>query len=236
MQEQASGKADNPRSPALGLHGSLGDALRNLFPDGYGLSVERLAMHAEGLEALESLAVASANLKRRCEFAAGRAAARRALEEIGVHGAIIPAGADRAPMWPAGTVGSISHAKDLAVAVVALTSMCRAIGVDIEVEAAVTCELWPLVLVPRELQWIKSLAPTDQQHWSTIIFSAKEAFYKFQYPLTRCWLEFADVEIEVKGTELLIARVLKPPMAVLACDYHGRMLHRDGFVVTAFYL
>lgn len=34
--------------------------------------------------------------------------------------------------------------------------------------------------------------------WVTRIFSAKEAFYKWQYPLTGCLLEFQDVAINIE--------------------------------------
>jgi 4'-phosphopantetheinyl transferase EntD len=40
---------------------------------------------------------------------------------------------------------------------------------------------------------------------ATILFSAKEAFYKCQYTLTRKWLEFEDVSVETTWDEFQIS-------------------------------
>src|SRR5208282_5779110 len=47
--------------------------------------------------------------KRAQEFAAGRVCARRALAELGVVDFPLRVGEDREPLWPEGTVGSITH-------------------------------------------------------------------------------------------------------------------------------
>ena len=47
--------------------------------------------------------------KRLSDFATGRYCAMKALEQFGIQDAIIPIGEDRAPIWPEGIVGSISH-------------------------------------------------------------------------------------------------------------------------------
>ena len=43
---------------------------------------------------------------RRRDFTAGRVCARRALRDLGLPTTAVPAAADRAPVWPAGVVGS----------------------------------------------------------------------------------------------------------------------------------
>ena len=56
--------------------------------------------------------------KRKTEYLAGRWCAREALRILGFDG--IPGmGADRAPIWPGGTVGSITHSKGTAEVMVA---------------------------------------------------------------------------------------------------------------------
>ena len=47
--------------------------------------------------------------QRRREFFAGRLAAHRAMEALGHLPEPVPMGQDRAPVWPQGLVGSISH-------------------------------------------------------------------------------------------------------------------------------
>lgn len=170
--------------------------------------------------------------KRRAEFVAGRIAARRALAEIGVRHAIIRAGADRAPEWPAEVVGSISHAGTVAAAAVGTKSAVASIGIDLEVDAAVRRELWRNVLLPSEQAWVETRSPAEQARWATTIFSAKEAFYKFQYPLTRQWLDFTDVEITFADAGRFSVRVLRPPSPLLAAVFHGDVAHLEGFALT----
>ena len=64
----------------------------------------------EGLLPEERGAVAKAVPKRVAQFTAGRVCARRALAQLGNTEPVpILMGEDRAPQWPAGYVGSISH-------------------------------------------------------------------------------------------------------------------------------
>ena len=58
--------------------------------------------------------VARAVDKRRREFAAGRACARRALEQLGLPASPILAGPRREPLWPPGVVGALTHCRGIA--------------------------------------------------------------------------------------------------------------------------
>ena len=68
---------------------------------------------------------------RRLEYLAGRLAAYAALQSAGMEQPIVGR-QDRAPVWPAGFCGSISHSAGLAVAIAARSHHWRAIGIDIE--------------------------------------------------------------------------------------------------------
>lgn len=83
--------------------------IARLFPAGVVVCVAEPAMYRAELFPEEAVAVASAVTKRREEFAAGRAAARRALAALGVPAAPLPRGERRAAVWPKGFVGSITH-------------------------------------------------------------------------------------------------------------------------------
>ena len=133
--------------------------------------------------------------KRVREFAAGRQCARLALQRLGYPDAPLLSLPDRRPSWPSGITGSITHCAGMAGAVVAPTSNVRSLGVDVEVIDAVDEHLWPRVLNAWEHAWLQSFPAGERRIWATVIFSAKEAFYKCQYPIVGQWLEFDDVQV-----------------------------------------
>jgi 4'-phosphopantetheinyl transferase EntD len=147
----------------------------------------------------EAAAVSGAIERRRREFAAGRACARRALAQLGVPVAELPSGADRVPQWPPGVIGSISHTRGWCAAVVARCGALRGIGLD--GERLITGEranIFPMIAQPAEWAALGPLASEAELQWAgTLLFCAKEAAYKAQYPLTGLMLEFDDVEIAV---------------------------------------
>ncbi|RQW77021.1 MAG: 4'-phosphopantetheinyl transferase superfamily protein, partial [Methylococcus sp.] len=127
------------------------------------------------------------------EFTAGRAQARAALGQLGLHSAEVAVLPDRRPLWPTGFVGSISHAGHLALAVAAPVTALQAIGIDLEPAVPLDEELVQRVCRPEELgQLATSPAPLKV---AKLIFSAKESVYKCIAPLTGIFLEFEDVEI-----------------------------------------
>ncbi|MGO8829439.1 MAG: 4'-phosphopantetheinyl transferase family protein [Steroidobacteraceae bacterium] len=143
----------------------------------------------------EAQCVARAVPKRMQEFAAGRLCARRALRQFGVTQFPIRAACDRQPLWPERLIGSITHTAGLCAAVVAERARVLALGVDSEVSGAVKPELWPSICTAAELQWLDSLPTAERPAAATLIFCAKEAFYKCQYPLVGQRLDFQDVVV-----------------------------------------
>lgn len=133
--------------------------------------------------------------KRLADFSTGRYCAIKALEQLGIQDAIIPIGEDRAPIWPEGIVGSISHCDSLAGAIVAKSSDHSSLGLDIEEIGRVTPDLWDFVFTQNEKNYLTGLSNEDILIQSTAIFSIKEAFYKFQHPQTKTFLDFLDVEV-----------------------------------------
>ena len=134
--------------------------------------------------------------KRIGEFAAGRLCARRALADYSIVDFPLRAAPDRQPLWPAGMVGSITHTAGLCAAVVAERRTLAAVGLDSEIVGHVTPDIWSTVCGPPESDWLRSLPTSEQAAAITLIFSAKEAFYKCQYPVTGEWLDFNDLLIE----------------------------------------
>lgn len=144
----------------------------------------------------ETAHVGRAAPKRVQEFAAGRLCARRALAEFGIREVPVEVADDRRPLWPASMVGSITHTTGFCAAAVAERLRVLALGLDSEVVGDVNEEIWPRICLPRERAWIESLPAPERASAVTLIFSAKEAFYKCQYPLVRQPLSFHDVRIE----------------------------------------
>jgi enterobactin synthetase component D len=166
----------------------------------------------------ERATIQAAVAKRQCEYAAGRAAARKALARIGHPPVAIPSAADRSPIWPARVVGSLAHTSDLCVAVTAWKHQVPALGIDVEPDQAMDDSLWSHVCTPDELAALNTLPPAQKGRRATWLFCAKEAFYKWQYPQTGRLLEFHDVRIEIDSgntrfradVDVRIARQIAP--------------------------
>ena len=169
--------------------------LAGLFPAPCATAWRIPSLAFAPLPEAEAAAIAHAVDRRRAEFAAGRNSARQALAQIGFPAAVIPAGPDRAPAWPPGAVGSIAHAEGMAVAVAARTEDMLSVGVDIEMTGRVHEELWPHILTLPETREAERRPRGERDTWATAVFVIKEAFYKFQYPLTRRWLNLSEVGV-----------------------------------------
>jgi len=210
----------------------------SLFPPGVVAAELREKGDPSQLLPEETVFLGRAVAKRVQEFAAGRMCARRALAELGTANFPIKVADDRQPIWPDGTVGSITHTAGFCAAVVAERRRMGALGLDSEVVGDVNVEIWPSICVPMEAAWIRSLPVSEQAAAVTLIFSAKEAFYKCQYPVVGESLNFDDVSIEAVawgGSEgafrirplrdIAIARSTALPM-------QGRYLFHEGFVTA----
>jgi len=157
--------------------------------------------------------------KRIREFAAGRQCAREALIRLGYDPAPLLSLPDRRPDWPEGATGSITHCAGLACAVVASTDHVRSLGLDVEVVDAVDEHLWPRILNAAEQSWLQTCPVDERRVWATVIFSAKEAFYKCQYPVTAQWLEFEDAHVNLERPEAPTGsfriKVISPTLTLL---------------------
>jgi 4'-phosphopantetheinyl transferase EntD len=150
---------------------------RILAADLFGAEMEdlgQLLILPPAEEALVERAVA----KRQREFALGRACARTALEKLGHGDAVIGRAPSGAPLWPDGIVGSITHTKGYAAALVGEASRFSGIGVDAERVGGVTRNLWPRLFDDAELDYLAALDDAAQACAATLIFSAKETSYK----------------------------------------------------------
>ena len=130
--------------------------------------------------------------KRRAEFQAGRACARRVLAELDVVYFPLLRNEDRAPIWPTGVVGSISHCDDVCWAVAAKTNEVQGLGADVE---AVRSDInLPVELICSDGEALVALAAQfDCSVSLKLVFSAKESVMKAYYSATGALLEFLDI-------------------------------------------
>lgn len=181
--------------------------LRAMLPSSVGMALRAIDDAPPPLWPGEAVAVARAVPLRRREFAAGRAAARAALSDAGLPAAALPPGPDRAPCWPAGLCGSISHTRDLAGALAARRSDWPSVGLDLEPALPLDDALAEMILTAEDDDGGVLPAPLAAK----LIFSAKEAAFKAQFPLTGLWLDYPQVALRLsadtfrltlRGTEL----------------------------------
>ena len=176
----------------------------------------------------EEAGVVDAVPARRAEYAAVRECARTALRRLGLADAAVPAGPDRAPVWPPGIVGSMTHVDGYRAAAVGRAETWAGLGIDAELHAPLPPEVASLVMSDDERA---ALARTDPALClDRVLFSAKESVYKVWYPVTRSWLGFEDVDVRL-GDGTFIARLGRTGLGTDVL--HGRWAVGDGLVVTA---
>ena len=175
----------------------LDGAMQSLLPLGVCVAATSTRTDPAQLWIAEERYVASAVPARRSEFATGRSCARLALGRLGVEACAIGVGEHREPLWPAGVVGSITHCAGYCAAAVGLTDRWLALGIDAEQRRALEPEVAALVLTDGERAELEALASRGIDVPPIAIFSIKEAVFKAWWPLTRGWLEFADVDVSL---------------------------------------
>ncbi len=190
------------------------------------------------LDAQEAKAISQASVKRQREFAAGRWLARAALRRLGFSDAPLLIGPDRAPVWPTGAVGSISHTDDYCVAVVATNPPYRSLGVDAEPATALEEALWPQICTEGELDWLGRQSEPDRGMLCHVLFVIKECTYKYQAPISQTLLEFRDMEVSIDPSRTtFIAEFVRDgvPGFPRGTTLVGRVLVSDGLILAAIY-
>lgn len=136
--------------------------------------------------------------KRLGSFRAGRACSACALRQLVPSASHVQwPGYDavRAPIWPDGICGSISHSDQAAIAILAPSDTLRGIGIDIEL---------PIGFLEQDglaaqIYQLDEGAVLAASKWApqtfTVIFSAKEAIYKAIYPTVRRFVGFEEVTL-----------------------------------------
>jgi 4'-phosphopantetheinyl transferase EntD len=139
--------------------------------------------------------------RRQAEFFHGRRAAEAALKALGIAGATIGQGRQREPVWPEGIIGSITHNRSMAGAIALRYGQASGVGMDIEtlIDAQACDAVIQTAVDAAELSALRRLG-LPMPLLLTIVFSAKEAFYKAAFPQVQRFfdfsaLRFADLDL-----------------------------------------
>ena len=168
---------------------------------------------------------------RKNEFAAGRNIARKCLAEFGLGDSVIPVLESRAPAWPEGFIGSISHSGEIVGAAVCRKSDYQALGLDVEKSCAVTPDLFDSVLTKEDLE---SIAGVPDPSLATRVFCCKEAVYKAVNPVVNEFLDFADSSIKMNGNYFTAKCDPSKASSQLIATGRGCMEDEAGFVRALF--
>lgn len=182
---------------------------------------------------MESSHLGSASEARQREFIAGRRCAREALQRAGFASSALlpdPAGV---PIWPVGSLASISHSRGLCAAVAAHRADYQALGLDLEKTNRLSPSAMRRTVHPLEADYVR-----EDRGRATLIFSAKEAFYKAQFPRWKTHANFHDLALRVDEAtgHLSIHAVDKPfpsELVLLAPRVEFRFAFVEDYVVTA---
>lgn len=140
-------------------------------------------------------ALSKAVAKRQTEFLAGRYCVQQLYQQSGRLLELPAYRENQCPVWPAGYLGSISHTRGIAAAVVGLSRDYRGLGLDLEYKMSIeTAErVKKSILRPDEIgllaqsdDWIRDL---------TIVFSFKESLYKALNPSLNRFIGFDEVQV-----------------------------------------
>lgn len=239
--------------PETSLEAERLSLVRPLFGQDIALAVSNpLGQPAAPLAAEAACLSPNAVAKRRQEFAAGREAAHQAMALLGEPVQAIPVAENRAPIWPAGLVGSISHSRSCAMAVVAHTGDIQAgdvqaglprsggigsggirgLGIDLEEDTPLADDLWPAICSAREQDWLR--AQPNPGQLAKLMFSAKEAAYKCQFTLSARYYGFDGMELSIDLEHNRFSARFCADQAPFSCGdcISGRFVIGAGLIVT----
>ncbi|MFC3614317.1 4'-phosphopantetheinyl transferase [Lutimaribacter marinistellae] len=181
----------------------------------------------------EIAALGGAVDKRRREFAAGRMAARLALRDLGAPAMAVPVGDDRAPIWPPGLVGSITHTDVACLAVAAWEGEVAMLGLDLEPDQPLDEDLVREICTETERDWLAE--QTQPGLAAKVIFSAKEAVYKAQYTRSRTLFGFDTLHVmpDLAGGAFAAEFRRDVPGFASGRRIDGKLVIGHGFILTA---
>ncbi len=179
--------------------------------------------------------------KRQAEFFFGRICAKLALRELDIRNMQVKVGEFGAPIWPPGFTGSITHTNTLAAAIVVPIHSCSGIGIDIEnvIDKQTTASISQTVLTGFEFAYLQTnVTIYPLEVLLTIVFSAKESFFKAVFSEVRHYFDFNAISIynidpEKKLLQFVINETLSQRFQVGTCIEISFDFMSERRVITA---
>lgn len=174
----------------------------------------------------------SAVAKRRAEYLAGRYAARQLLQEVGYNG-VVATGADRAPVWPIGWRGSISHTETWAIAILTPHHSSINLGVDIETFRPDIIREIATNFTTDDERDVLTISSLPFETTLLMAFSAKESLFKALYPLVHHIFDFevaklCELDSHNQRVTLELTRQLAPSLPTGYRTTGHYMIGQDG--------
>jgi 4'-phosphopantetheinyl transferase EntD len=212
--------AANPSPPDLPEERALAQALAALSPNGIRTGC-RLIREGDETHLLpgEARSIPARQPAMRRASGAARWIAHRLLADLGIKNGALPRAPSGAPVWPDGTIGSLAHDDDMAVAAVATVGRILSLGIDVEPALPLPDDIFGIVVTAAD-----RTGAADPRLAGRILFAAKEAVYKAAYPLDREVLGYEDIAVDLDagrattktGRGVSLAYCVAPRVAVLA--------------------
>jgi 4'-phosphopantetheinyl transferase EntD len=211
------------------------EAWRVLLPPCVKVSAGPLLNRAAPLTFTERASAGVVDEERLRELQSGRVYAKAALSMLGVDDIELPIGPDRAPVWPTGIVGSITHAKyggaSHIAAAVGRDFDVHAIGIDVEFAHDPHPDTWAFFLTERELKRISTLPAGSREIEVLNVWCVKEAGTK----ALRRTIDPTEIETDYDQNEdeYLISWDPIGDSPQVARTLRGRTKRLLGFVMAA---
>jgi enterobactin synthetase component D len=175
--------------------------------------------------------------KRQTEYLAGRLCAREALAQLSGTASTPGTGPDRAPQWPTGSLGSITHGSGWAGAVVGNSTEWRGLGLDVEriLPVSRAQRLAREILTPAELLRMDGLTAEQCAQRVSLTFSLKESLFKALYPQVLRHFYFQDAELlSIAADNKVRLRLLLDLHAdwPAGSELDGQFTEFDGYVLS----
>jgi enterobactin synthetase component D len=140
------------------------------------------------------VSLAPAVRRRQLSFVGGRLCAERCLAQLGDAASAVGYGRSGEPIWPQAFQGSITHTRELAHAAAVAAGHAGGIGIDSEHVVETGSEIVASCCTQFERDtWFRD--NTIDPLRATLLFSAKESFYKAVYPVVQRFVDFNEVEV-----------------------------------------
>lgn len=155
--------------------------------------------------------LSNAVARRKAEHLAGRIAAHEALRLHGVNDYIPGIGLHRAPCWPPGFTGSITHTDKIALATVIADSPDRRCGIGIDTEIIMNSydaqDIADSIVNAAERELL-NICDLPFPLALTLAFSAKESLFKALYRHVGQYFDFAAAEVTAINAHTLDLKLI----------------------------